>query len=63
MFNEDHETAAKLMDLALSSGGGGFFSKYKLLSDLEICRKKMGDFETAYSVQALRMDMLGMFSE
>jgi len=30
---------------------------------LEICRKKMGDFETAYSVQTLRMDMLGMFSE
>ena len=63
LLEEDYTTAARLMDLALSSGGGGFFSKYKLLYDLEVCRKKMGDFETAYSVQALRMDMVGMFSE
>lgn len=57
------EAAANLLDIALSSEGGGFYSKYKLLCDLEICRKDLGDYEMAYSLSTSRMEMLGMFSK
>lgn len=63
MKNGNYENAANLLDLALSSEGGGFFSRYKLLGDLELCRKNLGDFEMAYSLSTSRMEMLGMFSK
>lgn len=63
MENKDYEDATTFLDLALTSNGGGFFSRYKLLCDLEECRKNVGDFELAYSLSTGRMEMLGMFSK
>lgn len=63
MRSEDFEGAARILDLALSSDDGGFYSRYKLICDLEVCRKHLGDFEMAYSLSTGRMEMLGMFSK
>lgn len=63
MATGDFDGATRLFDLALSSDDGGFFSRYKLLCDLEFCRKSAGDFEAAYSLSTSRMEMLGMFSK
>lgn len=63
MKTGNFDNAANLLDLALSSEGGGFYSRYKLLGDLETCRKNLGDFEMAYSLSTSRMEMLGMFSK
>jgi len=63
MVSGDFDGATRLFDLALSSDDGGFFSRYKLLCDLEFCRKSAGDFEAAYSLSTSRMEMLGMFSK
>ncbi len=62
MASDEYGKAALLLDSALKSGNGGFFSRYKLLCDLEICRKNTGDYEKAYALSTARMDMLGMFS-
>ncbi len=59
----DYDGATRVFDLALSSDDGGFYSKYKLLCDLEFCRKSAGDFEAAYALSTSRMEMLGMFSK
>lgn len=63
MVSGDYDGATRIFDLALSSDDGGFFSKYKLLCDLEVCRKNAGDFEAAYELSTSRMEMLGMFSK
>lgn len=63
MKSGDYESATTLLDLALTSEGGGFFSRYRLLRDLEICRKNVGNFEQAYALSTSRMEMLGMFSK
>lgn len=59
----DYDGATRLFDLALSSDDGGFYSRYKLVCDLELCRKNAGDYESAYALSTSRMEMLGMFSE
>lgn len=62
MSEGDHDGATRLFDLALSSEDGGFWSRYKLICDLELCRKTAGDFEAAYALSTSRMEMHGMFS-
>lgn len=62
MTDGDHDGATRLFDLALSSEDGGFWSRYKLICDLELCRKNAGDFEAAYALSTSRMEMHGMFS-
>jgi len=62
MVSGDYDGATRLFDLALTLDDGGFYSRYKLVCDLEICRKNAGDFEAAYSLSTSRMEMLGMFS-
>lgn len=62
MANGDFDGATRMFDLALSSDDGGFYSRYKLICDLELCRKNAGDFEAAYSLSTSRMEMLGMFA-
>lgn len=62
MATGDNDGATRLFDLALSSDDGGFYSRYKLICDLELCRKNAGDFESAYALSTSRMEMLGMFS-
>ena len=61
MATGDYNGATRVFDLALSSDDGGFYSKYKLLCDLEFCRKNAGDFEAAYELSTSRMEMIGMF--
>lgn len=63
MASGDHEGATRLFDLALSSEDGGFYSRYKLICDLELCRRDVGDYESAYALSTSRMEMLGMFSK
>lgn len=64
MNAENYADAVRLFDLALTSAdGGGFFSKYRLLCDLEKCHKLTGDFKSAYAASTGRMEMLGLFSK
>jgi len=63
MRTGDYEGATRLFDLALTSDEGGFYSRYKLICDLEVCHRDAGNFEAAYSLSTSRMEMLGMFSK
>lgn len=62
MASGNYDGATRMFDLALSSDDGGFYSRYRLICDLEFCRKNAGDFEAAYSLSTSRMEMLGMFA-
>lgn len=63
MKTGDPVGATRLFDLALTSDDGGFYSRYRLICDLEACHRDTGNFEAAYSLSTSRMEMLGMFTK